>query len=178
MWGEPPASADWQRTLNKGFLEDGWSACENVPSCYRRQLPGGADAIALVIVDDILISEPHVPGHRHPLALMLHKQLEARYGLGEVRLEHEPTSFVGYTVLRDRPRHALTINMAAPIEAAVREHIPEYVDGATLKSLGIPEGKKMRDLVDALRLLPPDAASPRLSPHQRLTASIIGKCRW
>jgi len=36
MWGEPPAGADWQRTLNKGFLEDGWSACENVPSCYRR----------------------------------------------------------------------------------------------------------------------------------------------
>ena len=61
-------------------------------------------------------------------------------------MQHEPTSFLGLTILRDRARRALTINMAAPIEAAAREHIPEYVSGATLKSMGIPEGGKLRKI--------------------------------
>ena len=138
----------------------------------------GSDAYILIIVDDVLISETHVPGDRHPHACALHSQLEARYGAGEVRLEHEPTSFVGFTILRDRFRRAMTISMAAPIEAAAREHIPDYVNGASLKSLGIPEGKKLRDLIDSLTILPCDASKPRLTPNQRLVAQIIGKCRW
>jgi hypothetical protein len=178
LWGESPAGREWQDTFTADLLADGWTAAENVPCCFHRTLPEGSNAYILIIVDDVLISESHVPGGRHPLACALHSQLEARYGHGEVRIEHEPTSFVGFTILRDRSRRAMTISMAAPIEAAAREHIPEYVAGASLSSLGIPEGKKLRDLIDSLTLLPDDPSKPRLSPQQRQVASIIGKCRW
>ena len=68
----------------------------------------------ITIVDDILIAET---GKGREATALLHKQLVKRYG--KVKIEHEPTSFVGYSILRDRSRRALTINMAAPIEAAV-----------------------------------------------------------
>ena len=178
LWGEAPAGREWQDTFTADLLADGWSPAENVPCCFTRRFVDGSDAYILIIVDDVLISEPHVPGERHPHACALHSQLEARYGKGEVRLEHEPTSFVGFTILRDRSRRAMTISMAAPIEAAAREHIPEYVAGASLKSLNIPEGKKLRDMIGSLAIMPADASKPRLTPQQRLTAAIIGKCRW
>ena len=178
LWGEQCAGKEWQDTLHAGMIADGWLPAEDVPCCYRRVAPDGSDAFALTIVDDILVSETRSPSGRHPLALLLHGQLEKRYGKGEVKLEHNPTSFVGITVLRDRKRRALTINMAAMIEAAAREHIPEYVAGASLSSMGIPEGAKLRKMVDDLRLVPATSGSPKLTSTQRLTATIVGKCRW
>ena len=68
--------------------------------------------------------------------------------------------------------------MAAPIEAAAREHIPEYVAGKTLKEMSLPEGQKLRNMCDNLRLLPLDPAHPKLNASQRLTQTILGKVRW
>ena len=54
------------------------------------------------------------------MAKVMHSQLERRYGKGEVKIQHEPDSFAGYTIQRDRSRRALTLTMASVIEAAAR----------------------------------------------------------
>lgn len=84
---------------------------------------------------------------------------------------------MGFTILRDRTRRALTINMAGPIEAAAREHIPEYVAGATRKEMGLPTGKKAQQLADSMRT-PELSARKQLTRGQKETRTIAGKTRW
>ena len=129
----------------------------------------------ITIVDDILIAET---SEKREATALLYKQLVKRYG--KVKIEHEPTSFVGYSIFRDRTRRALTINMAAPIASAAKEHIPEYVEGKSLKEMGIPEGAKLRKLAESLELEPAIAngGSAKRTPLQRLLQSIVGKIRW
>ena len=91
------------------------------------------------------------------LARMLHAQLEARYGKRELKSEHEPRSFLGYTILRDRKRRAITLSMAAGIEAACRAslrrmgleyfdlylvHAPCHQDGSAFRT---PAAQKVTD---------------------------------
>ena len=174
VWGEPPAGAEWQATLQRGLIEDGWLQAEGVPCMFTRST--GADvAVAIVIVDDIFVSEAK---GSHAVAKLMHTQLERRYGKGEVKIQHEPDSFAGYTILRDRSRRALTLTMASVIEAAAREHVPAYVAGATRAEMGLPTGKRMQVLSDGMRLPPPAERAPKLSAQQRTVRTMLGKLRW
>ena len=175
MWGESPSGAEWQSTLHKGLCEDGWRPAEGVPCCYAREMEDGNDAIIITIVDDILISES---SQKHEGAQLLYRQMEARYGKGDTKMELEPTTFVGITIRRDRSRRAITINMAGPIEAAARAIVPEYVEGATRKQMDLPEGKKMSKMLDELKLPAESERAPKMSPKQRATRSSLGKLKW
>ena len=174
-WGEAPAGREWQDTLMEGLIQDGWTPADNVPCLLTCELPDGTRAQMLTIVDDILIME--TKGSKAAVD-RLYSQLTRRYG--KVKIERDPTSFVGYTILRDRERRALTVTMASPIAAAAKEHIPEYVDGKTLKEMGIPEGAKLRQMAEALTLEPAveQGGKAKRTPIQRTLQTIVGKLRW
>ena len=40
------------------------------------------------------------------------------------------------------------------MKKAAIEHIPEYVDGKSLRELSLPHGKKLRDMLEGLTLVP------------------------
>ena len=173
-WGEAPAGREWQDTLHSGLEADGWVPAELIPCLYTRETTDGRRAILITIVDDILIAET---GDSYDSADLALTQLQGRYG--EVKSQREPDSFVGYTILRDRERRALTINMAEKIEATAKEHIPEYLEHGSLKKMGIPEGAKLRKMAEDMTLEPmgEDGKAAR-TPHSRIVQSIAGKVRW
>ena len=176
VWGETCASREWADTLYSGLCADGWKPAEDVPCCYRRVFPDGTDAFLITIVDDIMISE--TTGTNFAAAKLLLSQLEARYGRGEVKIEHEPTSFVGYSIKRNRRLDALTIDMAAPVEAAAREFIPIYVETGDCAEAGLPHGAKLRKMLADLTMAKADPSNPKLTPSQRRVGTIVGKLRW
>ena len=99
----------------------------------RLAAPALADVgvVALVVVQLVIFVLTQRIMDRIEQDYTRYKQLVARYG--KVSMEHDPTSFAGLTILHDRQRRALTINMAAVIEAAeeaVVALVPEEAAGS------------------------------------------------
>ena len=68
---------------------------------------------------------------------------------------------------RDRKRRALTLRMSQKVAQAVHEHLPEYAQGASRRELNLPEGKKLREVLDALQLPPAETRKAKLSQSQK-----------
>ena len=47
-----------------------------------------------------------------------------------------------------------------------------------MPKLGIPEGKKLQQMAEAMEIVPESERGAKLSPHQRITRSIAGKTKW
>lgn len=167
MWGEGPAGYEWQRTFNEALLELGWRQAECVPAMFSINVDG-KDAHMLTVVDDFLISE----SGGHEIADRTIAALRQRFG--EVKAEHEPDSFVGYKIQRDRLARTLTISMPQKIVEAARAHAPALIEGAALDA---PKGKKLVDLADGMQLAPREPGQT-LSKRQTTTQQLIGSLKF
>ena len=92
---------------------------------------------------------------------------------GDVQMEHEPTSFKGYCVWRDRPGLLLRLTMPQKIIEAAREHLPDLLDGY---KLSLPSGKKLMEMADALELVVPQPA--KLDSKQVQIQRLIGSLKF
>ena len=104
MWGEAEAGYEWQCTFHNRLLKCSWQACEAVPVMYYFNAEGH-DARLITNVDDFLLSCTR----GSDIAEHTHRTLKEIFT--DVKWVAEPTSFVGYNIVRDRSKHTLTINM-------------------------------------------------------------------
>ena len=169
VWGDAPSGYEWQLTFNATLAEIGWQQCEAVPAMWVIKTPEGR-ANLVTIVDDFLISETKESGRS--IANRTITALTEKFG--KVTSEHEPTAFAGYKIQRDRARRALTISMPQKIVEAVREHLPELLDGVRPE---LPSNKKLSAMADQLELAPPHPSGKR-SKQQVATQRIIGSLKF
>ena len=168
MWGEGPAGYEWQCTFNQALMDMGWKQSETVPALFTFDGANGNDARLLTIVDDFLISEAKGTAIADATIAALRERF------GEVKAEHEPTSFAGYRIARDREAGTLTISMPQKAVEAAREHAPTLIDGG---KLDVPTGAKLMAMADKLEM-PEHTPGARLDATQTSTQRIIGACKF
>ena len=126
-------------------------------------------AYMITIVDDFLIQDRGDGSITSKTIATIKKAFD-----GEVKVEHEPQSFAGRKMQRDWDRGTLTVSMPLKLEEAALAHLPDLLEG---KKLGLPSGKKLMDMADAMALLPREATS-KLTAAQSETQQIIGKLKF
>ena len=68
---------------------------------------------------------------------------------GDLRLEVDPTSFAGYTLLRNWETNAITVTMTQKIEDAVDEHASGIRSG---EKLDLPKGQRLTEMADKMKM--------------------------
>ena len=167
LWGERAAGYEWQCAFNECLEKMGWRPAENVPAMFIIETPAGT-ARMLTVVDDFLITESGGTTIADATIAAL------KVAFGKVTFEHEPESFVGYKITRDRPLRTLTISMPQKVEEAVAQHAPHVMDAAKSSALS---GKKLADAADAL-VMPARESGAKLSKRQTQTQQIIGSLKF
>ena len=171
LWGEEPAGYEWDVKLNHVLTKEiGMHKAEGVPALYYIETELG-DVRMVKIVDDLIFSES--PATKRSLQRGILKMLKAAFN-DEVKFEEEPTSIAGILVERPLDRSTLTISMPDKIDEAVREFLPEILDGS--KPDRILTGKALQDAADALRL-PADQPMPMPKAGKRVQQA-LGKLKF
>ena len=159
MWGEHDAGGRWDETLHAALIEAGFRQSEGIPALYYFHGPGICVHM-LKIVDDMLVS---VEGPGDSIIESLRDILEKRFpplnGTGALKFEADPTSFAGYKI-ELLPGGAIRLSQPTKLVAAVREHLPQLIDGERPKHL--LTGAKLRKALDELEMV-------KLEPGQKLT---------
>ena len=182
MWGEAPAGYEWGVTLIEAITGlAGWRAAEGVGCLYywAGEVQGvRTDCRMVTITDDFLISEHHASNRAVTTNVIA--RLRARFG--EVTYEEEPTSFAGIRLARQRPAVRGTLNegrlsmtMERKVDEAVREHLPELLDGGSV-SFTVLQGVAFQKAADGMRLLKP--ANAKLDADQKQVQRIIGSLKF
>ena len=96
LWGEAEAGYEWQVTFNATLTNIGWEPCEGVPAMYRYADASGV-AHMITCVDDFLISDRGDGSITKATLTAIKKAFN-----GEVKIDHDPTSFLGRRITRDR----------------------------------------------------------------------------
>lgn len=168
MWGEGPAGFEWQVELESTLRELGWRQAENVPALWTFTGPEG-DCLLITIVDDLLFSESKSSGYS--ISERTCAALSAKYGdVGAIR---EPTSYAGIKITRDREAGTIKLSLPQKVVEAVREHLPELLEG---KPTNAPTGPTLRKLADGMRL--PTTPTAKLNALQRRTQMVIGSLKF
>ena len=168
MWGESEAGYEWQCTFNSALEAMGWKPCEGVPAMFRYEDATGV-AHMITCVDDFLMSDRGDGS----ITAATTAAIKAAFD-GEVKLDYDPTSFLGRRITRDRERRTLKVSMPLKVEEAVLEHLPDLAAG---KSLGLPPAKQVLDMADSMTLAP-RAPGAKLTSEQSRTQQIIGSLKF
>jgi len=168
MWGESEAGYEWQCTFNSALEAMGWKPCEGVPAMFRYENATGV-AHMITCVDDFLMSDRGDGS----ITAATTAAIKAAFD-GEVKLDYDPTSFLGRRITRDRERRTLKVSMPLKVEEAVLEHLPDLAAG---KSLGLPPAKQVLDMADSMTLAP-RAPGAKLTSEQSRTQQIIGSLKF
>lgn len=171
LWGEEPAGYEWDVKLDHVLTKViGMSKAEGVPAAYFIETEEG-DVRMVKIVDDLIFSESKSSGRKlqHRVLQMLKSEFN-----DEVKFEEEPTSVAAIRVDRSPDRSTLTISMPDKIDEAVREFLPEILDGS--KPARILTGKALHDAADALRM-PTEQPMPMPKAGKRVQQA-LGKLKF
>jgi hypothetical protein len=172
-WGEQPAGRAFQKRLHRSLVEHGCVPAENVPCLYRKVAADGNDLVVSTIVDDLFVTEQD-PSCEMTLALREHLTKE----FGGCKMEHSPAAHAGYELYYDEEAGTISLSMAAKIEEAARQFIPDYAAGMSRKVANLPAGAKLRRMLDELRMAPADERAPKLNASQKTFQRVLGVMRF
>ena len=108
--------------------------------------------------------------------LLARKEWGSNPTLGDVKVKHEPTEWLGITWQRDRSTRRLTVWMTKHIEDCVARHVPGILTGDR-PSKAIGKGK-VQAIFDKLKLPPQKERSFTLSAEQKEVQAIIGELKF
>ena len=168
LWGEPPAGAAWEFEFDKELTQAGWRAAEGVP-CLYVFTGARSDAALITKVDDFLISETR---GCFDIINATFDVLNRRFDLTRI---HNPVSFNGMRLARDRSRRALTVSMPQKVREALQELAP---DMRTRAAAPLPAAQDdMRNIADSLRAAPLPAGG-KLTPEAKFVQKATGYFRY
>jgi hypothetical protein len=171
-WGERPSGRAFQQRLHRTLIDHGCMPAENVPCLYRKMGPDGNDIDVTTIVDDLFITEK--TGYEMTLALRAHLIKE----FGGCKMQHDPAEHAGYEIYYDDEAGTISLSMAAKIEEAARQFIPEYAAGASRKVADLPAGAKLRRMLDELKMPPAEERALKLNKSQKTFQQVLGVMRF
>ena len=170
IYGEETAGDDWDADFSGTLKGMGWEPAESVPALHVVRLPEGT-AVMVRIVDDVLMA---LPPSREDVGQRTVLLLKEAYG--DVDVEWEPSSFLGYRIHRPDPE-SITITMASYVEQAVADFCPEVAGGGKLPSEMLRTGESLQRLADGLTA-EPVAAGHKLAPDQKTVQRVLGALRY
>lgn len=172
-YGEEPSGDEWGDTFHNDIDNTGWRTAEAVPALYYFSIPGDAgDAYMIRVVDDVLITFPPDSRYVADNTIACFK----KYYHGDVSVDWDPTSFVGYALIDDPETGALTLNMASHVEHAVRQYLPELLEVPPVRpSAKLPKGQSFQNLADSLLHTP---ATRPLDERQTRVQRMVGAMRY
>ena len=177
--GEGPSGDEWEVTAETAIAAMGWSKAECVPNAFHFNTGNGV-ARLLRNVDEFLLFTPTTAEGKATKEATI-AAMRAKWGqndvLGDVRVEVEPSEWVGLTWFRDRARRALTVYMNKYVEEAVAQHAPEIAREKNAITTRLKSGEA-RDMFDKLALAPKDKRPEVLSKAAKQVQSIVGALKY
>ena len=123
------------------------------------------------VVDDFLISVPRA-GEAHGERTV--EAMQRKYG--KVTYEWDPTSYVGWTIVRKAQHGPIMIHMAPHVEQAAKQFMPWLLTGEKNPRGRARSSKSLQKLADEMTLVKP--APKHLSPSQKRVQQMTGYGRY
>ena len=168
LWGEGVAGNGFEDARDADLAFAGWDAILGTPAMFAR-----AGDRAVVIVDDLAMRVRDVEVARRTVQVLSERAV-ARGGK-PLTISVGATAYGGIQIMRSDDRMVLTLMMPQFIEGMTKKWLPTLVESGELPT-NVPQGKKLRNLLDAITLLP--MQDGKLNKDQRKVQQITGDLRW